>query len=78
MFKSTNLKLDSRILAIVSAFVLQVFFFAPLEVYLNNIVEFSARFWHLVLLFLGVSTVLVAAFYLLARRWPFSDFYCQK
>ena len=59
-------KIDWRVVAIVSAFVLQVFFFAPLEVYLNNIGQFSASFWHLVLLFLGVSTVLVAAFYLLS------------
>ena len=48
-------------LVIVLAFVLPLLFFAPLEIYLNNIYEFSARFWHLVPLFLGVSTVLIAA-----------------
>ncbi len=57
-------------LFIVLAFVLPLFSFAPLEIYLNNINEFSARFWHLVLLFLGLSTVLIAAFYMVGCRWP--------
>jgi len=63
-------RIDRVPLAIVSAFVLPLVFFAPLQVYLNNVYEFSLRFTPLVGVLLGLAVVLVAGFYLLARRWP--------
>ena len=63
-------RLDWRVIAIVSAFVSQVFFFAPLHVFLNNIVEFSVDFTHLLFLLLFVSSGLIAVLYLAAGRLP--------
>jgi hypothetical protein len=55
---------------IVLTFVLQFFFFVPLQVFLNNIYEFPVRFTDLVVLFLGISVVLISGFYVLTRTWP--------
>ena len=56
-------RLDWRVIAIVSAFVSQVFFFAPLHIFLNNITEFSVSFAHLCFLFLLASFGLIAVLY---------------
>ena len=63
-------RVDWRIVAIVSAFVLQVFFFTPLQIFLNNIIEFSVNFVHLVFLFLFVSCSLIAVLSFAARKLP--------
>ena len=57
-----------RAIAIVSAFVLQVCFFTPLQIFLNNVSEFSAVFAQLLLLFLLVSSGLIAVLYLAACK----------
>lgn len=61
-------KFDWRTVAIVSAFVLQVFFFAPLQIFLNNTTEFSVKFSQLVLVLLVFSFALVTILYLLASK----------
>ena len=61
-------RVDWRAIAIVSAFVLQVCFFTPLQVFLNNVSEFSADFAQLLLLFLLVSSGLIAVLYLAAGK----------
>ena len=63
-------RLDWRVIAIVSAFVFQVFFFVPLQIFLNNITEFSASFAHLCFLFLLASSGLSAVLYFAARKLP--------
>lgn len=63
-------RIDWRAAAIVSAFVLQVFFFAPLQVFLNNILEFSVSFSRLFVVLLLVSTALVAVLYVAGKVWP--------
>ena len=60
---------DWRAIAIVSAFVLQVCFFTPLQIFLNNVIEFSANFAQLLLLFLLVSSGLIGIFYLTAGKF---------
>ena len=61
---------NGKSLAIVSAFVLQAFFFTPLQIFLNNIIEFSVNVVHLVSLFLLVSCGLIAVLYLAASKLP--------
>ena len=61
-------RVDWRAIAIVSAFALQVCFFTPLQIFLNNASEFSASFAQLLLLFLLVSSGLIAVLYLAARK----------
>ena len=61
-------RVDWRAIAIVSAFVLQVCFFTPLQIFLNNVSEFSADFAQLLLLFLLVSSGLIAVLYLAAGK----------
>ena len=61
-------RVDWRAIAIVSAFVLQVCFFTPLQIFLNNIIEFSVNFAPLFLLFLLVSSGLIAVLYLAAGK----------
>ena len=61
-------RVDWRAIAIVSAFVLQVCFFTPLQIFLNNVIEFSANFAQLLLLFLLVSSGLIAVLYLAAGK----------
>ena len=56
-------RLDWRVITIVSAFVSQIFFFAPLHIFLNNIISFSVNFAHLCLLFLLASSGLSAVLY---------------
>ena len=63
-------RLDWRVIAIVSAFVSQVFFFAPLQIFLNNITDFSVSFAHLCFLFLLVSSALIAVLYFAAGKLP--------
>ena len=55
--------------AIVSAFVLPVFFFGPLQVFLNNTFEFSLTLSQVFWIFLIVAVGLIAVLYLLTRRW---------
>ena len=61
-------RVDWRVIAIVSALVLQVCFFTPLQMFLNNVIEFSANFAQLLLLFLLVSSGLIAVLYLAAGK----------
>lgn len=61
-------RVDWRAIAIVSAFVLPVCFFIPLQIFLNNITEFSVNFAQLFLLFLLVSSGLIGVLYLAASR----------
>ncbi len=61
-------RVDWRAIAIVSVFVLQVCFFTPLQIFLNNVSEFSANFAQLLLLFLLVSSGLIAVLYLAAGK----------
>ena len=61
-------RLDWRVIAIVSAFVSQVFFFAPLHIFLNNITEFSVSFAHLCFLFLLASSGSIAVLYFAAGK----------
>ena len=61
-------RLDWQVIAIVSAFVSQVFFFAPLQIFLNNTPEFSVSFAHLCFLFLLASSGLIAVLYLAAGK----------
>ena len=63
-------RVDWRIVAIVSGFVLQAFFFTPLQIFLNNIIDFSVNFLHLVFLFLLVSCSLIAVLSFAARKLP--------
>lgn len=70
MFKMNSTSIDWRTVTIVSALVLQVFFFAPLQIFLNNISEFSVDFAQLLLVFLVVSFSLIAVLYLLAGKLP--------
>ncbi len=63
-------RLDWRVMAIVSAFVSQVFFFVPLHIFLNNITEFSVSFAHLCFLFLLASSGLIAVLYFAAGKLP--------
>ncbi|MCZ6750987.1 MAG: sulfatase-like hydrolase/transferase [Acidobacteria bacterium] len=61
-------RVDWRAIAIVSALVLPVCFFIPLQIFLNNIIEFSVSFAPLFLLFLLVSSGLIAVLYLAAGK----------
>ena len=61
-------RVDWRAIAIVSAFVLPVCFFTPLQIFLNNITEFSVNFAPLFLLFLLVSSGLIAVLCLAAGK----------
>lgn len=61
-----NLKSGS-ILLIAAALVLQLVFFAPMQVLLQNFGEFAVRFRDIFLLFLGISMVLVFLVYALVR-----------
>ena len=61
-------RVDWRAIAIVSAFVLQVCFFTPLQIFLDNVIEFSVNFAQLLLLFLLVSSGLIAVLYLAAGK----------
>ena len=61
-------RLDWRVIAIVSAFVSQVFFFGPLHIFLNNITHFSVSFAHLCFLFLLASSGLIAVLYFAAGK----------
>ncbi len=63
-------RLDWRVMAIVAAFVSQVFFFVPLQIFLNNITEFSVSFAHLCFLFLLASSGLIAVLYFAAGKLP--------
>ena len=63
-------RIDRRAAAIVSAFVLPVFFFAPLRVFLNNPTDFAVGLSHVLPALLLVSTTLFAVFYLAGTLWP--------
>jgi hypothetical protein len=74
MSSNTGLnKKDGSIILIVSALVLQVFFFAPLQVLLKNFGEFSVVFLGVFLVFLAMSVALIVVAYLLLRvlKFPF-------
>ena len=58
---------DFPIVLIVCTFVLQVFFFAPLQIWIQNSGEFPARFFDLLLVFLTLSFVLILLLYLLVH-----------
>jgi len=61
-------RLDKQTLAIVSALILQVFFFGPLQTFLKNTIEFSVSLTQLLFLFLLVSSGLIAVSYLAASK----------
>ena len=63
-------RIDRRAAAIVSAFVLPVFFFAPLRVLLNNTTDFTVSLSHVLVALLLVSTTLLAVFYVAGTLWP--------
>lgn len=67
---SSGLRLRSKdfpVILIVCTFVLQVFFYAPLQILMQNFGEFSVNFFDLLLVFLIISCVLVLLLYLLVR-----------
>ena len=63
-------RLNWRVMAIVSACVFQVFFFVPLQLFLNNITEFPASFASLFFLFLLASSGLIVVLYFADRKLP--------
>ena len=63
-------QIDRRTAAIVSAFALQVFFFAPLRVFLNNTTDFAVGLSHVLVALLLVSTTLLAVLYVAGMLWP--------
>ena len=68
MFSAIRLRRkDFPVVLIVCTFVLQVFFFAPLQILIQNFGEFSVGFFDLLLVFLIISCVLMVLLYLLVR-----------
>ncbi len=63
-------RIDRGAAALVSAFVLPVFFFAPLRVFLNNTADFTVGLSHVLVALLLVSTTLLAVFYVAGTLWP--------
>ena len=63
-------RIDRGAAALVSAFVMPVFFFAPLRVFLNNTADFTVGLSHVLLALLLVSTTLLAVFYVAGTLWP--------
>lgn len=63
-------RFDRRAGAIVSAFTLQGFFFAPLRVFLNNTNDFTVGLSHVLVALLLASATLLAVLYLAATVWP--------
>jgi hypothetical protein len=63
-------RIDGRIAAIIAALVVQVAFFAPLRIYLKNIVDFPIGVGEVVLGLTVLSAILLAILYAAALRLP--------
>src|SRR5262245_16431622 len=65
-----NARIDHGTVALVSALVLPVFFFAPLRVFLNNSADFTVGLSQVLGALLLTSATLLAVFYLAGMLWP--------
>jgi hypothetical protein len=63
-------RMDWRAAVIASAFVLPVFFVAPLRVFVHNTADFSVGLSDVVAGLLWISIPLLAVFYVAGRLWP--------